>query len=245
MLIGDGVLPGNEGRGYVLRRILRRSIRNLRVLAERSPRRRWPRPRRRASASCTSSPRSRWRRWGSLYPELQERRGQHPHGHRRGGGGVRQHPAHRHRDLRRLGRGEPAPGHGHAVRRPGVPAARHLRLPDRPDPGDGGRAGPERRRGRLPAAHVRAAGTRQAGRGGEEDRQRRHHRVRGAARAVRRGHLYRLRPDLWRGDRPRPAGQTAYRCPRQARAPRSTWFWTAPRSTPRAAVSSPTRARSG
>jgi alanyl-tRNA synthetase len=33
MLIGDGVLPGNEGRGYVLRRILRRSIRNLRVLA--------------------------------------------------------------------------------------------------------------------------------------------------------------------------------------------------------------------
>src|SRR5580698_6687451 len=33
MLIGDGVLPGNEGRGYVLRRILRRSIRNLRMLA--------------------------------------------------------------------------------------------------------------------------------------------------------------------------------------------------------------------
>ena len=33
MLIDDGVLPSNEGRGYVVRRILRRSIRNLRMLA--------------------------------------------------------------------------------------------------------------------------------------------------------------------------------------------------------------------
>jgi alanyl-tRNA synthetase len=33
MLVSDGVLPSNEARGYVLRRILRRSIRNLRLLA--------------------------------------------------------------------------------------------------------------------------------------------------------------------------------------------------------------------
>src|SRR3712207_2254596 len=37
MLLSDGVTTGNEGRGYVLRRILRRTVRAMRLLGAQDP----------------------------------------------------------------------------------------------------------------------------------------------------------------------------------------------------------------
>jgi alanyl-tRNA synthetase len=37
LLVGDGVTPGNEGRSYVLRRMMRRVVRNMRLLGAKGP----------------------------------------------------------------------------------------------------------------------------------------------------------------------------------------------------------------
>jgi alanyl-tRNA synthetase len=57
MLIGDGVTPGNEGRGYVLRRMMRRTIRNMRLLGTNDP-------------SMSALTESAIGAMGSQYPEL-------------------------------------------------------------------------------------------------------------------------------------------------------------------------------
>ena len=56
-LIVDGVLPGNEGRGYVLRRIIRRAIRHGKKLGT-------------DGCSSTSSWRRSCKEMGDAYPEL-------------------------------------------------------------------------------------------------------------------------------------------------------------------------------
>ncbi len=92
----------------------------------------------------------------------------------RGGGGVPAHPRCGHDHPRHRGRAHQGVRRGDARGRPGVPAARHLRLPDRPDPGDGGRAGPRGRPRGLHPAHAGAAPAGQGRREGEEERPRGH-----------------------------------------------------------------------
>ena len=138
MLIEDGVLPSNEGGGYVLRRLLRRSIRNLRLLSG---------AQRGGGASASTGFMHELTdvtidAMGEQFPEL---RRDAPRIHTvidaeeaAFAGTLRTGTA-----IFDVAVEEAKRKHAtRADRRAGVPAARHLRLPDRPHPGDGGRAGP-------------------------------------------------------------------------------------------------------
>jgi len=60
-LLADGVLPSNEGRGYVLRRILRRAVRNAWLMGRKAP-------------TLASVVEAVIRTMGDVYPELRERK---------------------------------------------------------------------------------------------------------------------------------------------------------------------------
>ena len=129
MLIGDGVTPGNEARGYVLRRLLRRAVRSMRLLGyeDRALPELMPVSRDKMGETYTELHRD-WERISTVAFAEED--------------AFRQTLQVGHRDLRPRGhRGEAGRRH-QALRRQGVRAARHLRLPDRPDPRDGRRAGP-------------------------------------------------------------------------------------------------------
>ena len=161
MLIGDGVTPGNESRGYVLRRLLRRAVRSMRLLGyeDRALPALFPVSRDKMAAGYPQLA-TDWERISTVAFAEEDA----------------------FRETLRTGTtifdtaasAVKSSGGLDAVRRQGVRPARHLRLPDRPDPRDGGREGPAGRRGRLPPPDERAARPCQGRRAGEEGPARRH-----------------------------------------------------------------------
>jgi len=144
-LIGDGVLPSNEGRGYVLRRIMRRAIRYGRNIGLTRP-------------FLDQTARVVFDVMRPAYPELGEaasfitnvihneemRFSQYP----------RPWAASAQRDARRAAR----PGGHPSARRRDLQALRHVRLPGGHRPGRGARRGVDPRPGGLRDPHGPAAG---------------------------------------------------------------------------------------
>ncbi len=159
MIIGDGVTPSNEGRGYVLRRLLRRIVRSARLLGVTEP----------VLQSFAEVVRAEM---SPSYPELTT-------DFERISAVVR---AEEEAFLATLVTGSRIfdtavsgheAGRGRAAgRRQGLPAPRHLRLPHRPHAGDGVRGRAHRGRAGLPQAHERAARPGEGRREGPQDRPR-------------------------------------------------------------------------
>ena len=203
IIIGDGVSPGNDGRGYVLRRLLRRVIRSAKLLGIDTP----------IVGELMVTVRDAM---GPSYPELVTDfdRIQRI--------AVAEETAFNRTLVAGSRLFEDAANvdevlwHHGAVGHRRVHPARHLRLPDRADPGDGGRDRAERRRGGLPRPDGRAAPARQGRRRRAQARPRRPHRL---PRTGRRGPdgVHRLRRAHFRGKDSRHLRRRQARSRRRAR----------------------------
>jgi alanyl-tRNA synthetase len=125
-LIADGVMPSNDGRGYVLRRIMRRAMRHAHKLGTDAP------LMHRLVGALIGQ-------MGAHYPELGRAQRADRRNPAAGGNPVSPDARPRAAAARRRG-GQTARGRG-AARRCGVQALRHLWLPARPDPGRAARKG--------------------------------------------------------------------------------------------------------
>ena len=128
-MIADGILPGNEGRGYVLRRLLRRAIMKAQLIGI-------------EGHFLNEYVDEIVRLMGDVYPEIVENRELERGLIMAEEDQLRRHPA----PGPGLPGGGPRQARGRrALRRGGLHPARHLRLPRGSDPGD--RGGPRRESG--------------------------------------------------------------------------------------------------
>ena len=196
-LIADGVAPSNEDRGYILRRIMRRAIQQGTAIGLETPF-----LGRFADLVIEIM--------GPVYPELEAERDAIHQWLVLRGGELRPHARAGHAAARATWSTR-AKAAGHVVDRRGgrVPAARHLRLPVRPDARAAPGRGARRRRRGLPRADGGAARARAHGRGARDRR-------RGRARAGARVRARRRLPDAvrrLRDDRGRDAASARCSAP--------------------------------